>query len=112
MQTSDSGLIPADTVTMVAARRRSSQSPRGVRPIRTTASSHEGQRRMAPSSMAYRRSSPIGIILAQPAQVIRAAVASNAKTSQQTARGVAVEHGAHLLATHLTLLLSLRSARS
>src|SRR6516162_10729016 len=37
---------------------------------------------MAPSSMAYRRSSPIGIILAQPAQVIRAAVASNAKTSR------------------------------
>src|SRR5262245_35034878 len=37
---------------------------------------------MAPSSMAYRRSSPIGIVLAQPAQVVRAAVASNAKTSR------------------------------
>jgi hypothetical protein len=96
---------------MVAARRRSSQSPRGVQPIRTTASSHEGQRRMAPSSMAYRRSSPIGIILAQPAQVICAAV-EREDLAQQTARGVAVEHGAHLLATHLTLLLSLRSARS
>jgi hypothetical protein len=39
-------------VTTVVAPRRSSQSPRGVRPIRTTAWSHDGQHRMAPSSMA------------------------------------------------------------
>ena len=43
---------PADTATTLVAPRRSSQSPRGVCAIRTTASSHEGQRRMAPSSMA------------------------------------------------------------
>src|SRR5262245_40474363 len=43
---------PAETATTVAAPRRSSQSPRGVRAIRTTTSSHDGQRRIAPSSMA------------------------------------------------------------
>jgi hypothetical protein len=50
------GRVHAGTATTVAAPRRSSQSPRGVRAIRTMASSQEGQRRMAPSSMGYPRS--------------------------------------------------------
>ena len=41
--------VAGSAATTVVAPRRSSQSPRGVRPIRTTAWSHDGQRRMAPS---------------------------------------------------------------
>jgi hypothetical protein len=44
--------VAESAATTVVAPRKSSQSPRDVRPIRTTAWSHDGQRRIAPSSMA------------------------------------------------------------